>query len=70
VLFTSITLIGSISSASLDAYATAASVMPISKAYEFLDTLGIGYIIVQSDKEIVISKNIASHVKNLSNFSK
>lgn len=70
VLFTSITLIGSISSASLDAYATAASVMPISKAYEFLDTLGIAYIIVQSDKEIVISKNIASHVKNLSNFSK
>ncbi len=70
VLFASITLIGSISSASLDAYATTASVMPISKAYEFLDTLGIGYIIVQSDKEIVISKNIASHVKNLSNFSK
>ncbi|ABB44466.1 ApbE-like lipoprotein [Sulfurimonas denitrificans DSM 1251] len=70
MLFASITLISSLSSASLDAYATAASVMPTNKAYEFLDTLDVAYIIVQSDKEIVISKNIASYVKNLSNFSK
>lgn len=69
-LFASITLIGYISSASLDAYATAASVMPLHVAYEFLDRIGVGYIIVRSDKEVIISKDIAKYIKNLSNFSK
>lgn len=69
-LFASITLIGTMKSASLDAYATAASVMPIKRAYEFLDSIDVGYIIVQSDKKVVISKNIAVYIKNLSNFSK
>jgi thiamine biosynthesis lipoprotein len=64
-LFISITLIGELSSSDLDAYATAASVMPTKKAYEFLDSLGVGYIVMQSDEEIVISKNIAKYAKNL-----
>ncbi len=63
--FISITLIGELSSSDLDAYATAASVMPVKKAYEFLDALGVGYIIMQSDEEMVISKNIAKYAKNL-----
>ncbi|MFA5232939.1 MAG: FAD:protein FMN transferase [Sulfurimonas sp.] len=63
--FISITLIGELSNSDLDAYATAASVMPIKTAYEFLDVLGVGYIIMQSDEEIVISKNITKYAKNL-----
>lgn len=64
-LFVSITLVSNISSSDLDAYATAASVMPIKKAYEFLDALGVGYIVMQSDGELVVSKNISEYTKNL-----
>jgi len=63
--FISVTLIGDISSSDLDAYATAASVMPKDKAYEFLECLGIAYIILQNDKELVISKNISKFTNNL-----
>lgn len=63
--FISITLIGELLNSDLDAYATAASVMPAKMAYEFLESLGVGYIIMQSDEEIVISKNIAKYAKNL-----
>ncbi|TKI70054.1 FAD:protein FMN transferase [Sulfurimonas crateris] len=64
-LFVSITLVSEISSSDLDAYATAASVMPMKKAYEFLDALGVGYIVMQSDGELVIGKNISEYTKNL-----
>ena len=70
MLFASITLIGTMKSSSLDAYATAASVMPLHVAYKFLNSIGVGYIIVRSDKEIVVSKDITRYIKNLSNFSK
>jgi thiamine biosynthesis lipoprotein len=63
--FISVTLIGELDSADLDAYTTAACVMPLKKAYEFLDSLGVGYIVLQSDYEIVISKNINNYAKNL-----
>ncbi|MDP2893476.1 MAG: FAD:protein FMN transferase [Sulfurimonas sp.] len=63
--FISITLVGEMSSSDLDAYATAASVMPIKKAYKFLKTLGVGYIVLQSDKKLVISKNISKYTKKL-----
>lgn len=63
--FISITFIGELSSSDLDAYATAVSVMPVKKAYEFLDSLGVGYIILESDKKLIISKNIAKYTKNL-----
>ena len=64
-LFVSITLVSDISSSDLDAYATAASVMPTKKAYEFLDSLEVGYIVMQSDGELVVSKNISEYTKNL-----
>ncbi len=49
----------------LDAYATASSVMPIKKAYEFLESLGVAYIVLQSDKNLVISENISKYTENL-----
>jgi thiamine biosynthesis lipoprotein len=61
--FISITLVGDMPNSHLDAYATAASVMPIQKAYEFLDKIGVGYVVLQSDRELVISKNIYKFVK-------
>ena len=63
--FISITLISSMPSSDLDAYATAASVMPIKKAYEFLDSLDLAYIILQSDMELVVSQNIFKFADNL-----
>ncbi len=63
--FISITLIGDMQSSDLDAYATASSVMPAKKAYEFLDSLGIAYIVLQSDKKLVISDNITDYTKGL-----
>lgn len=63
--FISITLIGSLRSADLDAYATAASVMPMKKAYSFLDSLGVAYIILQSDGRLEVSRNIKMYTQNL-----
>lgn len=63
--FVSITLIGYIASSDLDAYATASSVMPVDKAYKFLKELGVGYIVLQSDKNLIISDNIQEYTKNL-----
>ncbi|MFT7859762.1 MAG: FAD:protein FMN transferase [Sulfurimonas sp.] len=64
-LFSSITLIAPISNALLDAYATAVSVMPKEKAYNFLKEQQIAYIILESDGSLHISKNILDYVKNL-----
>ena len=50
--FVSITLVGELSSSDLDAYATASSVMSIKKAYVFLDSLGVDYIVLQSDGKL------------------
>lgn len=63
--FVSITLISDMSSSDLDAYATASSVMPMKKAYEFLESIGVGYIVLQSDKNLVISDNISKYTENL-----
>ncbi|MDA7816646.1 FAD:protein FMN transferase [Sulfurimonas sp.] len=63
--FISITLISDISNSALDAYATATSVMPTQKAYEFLESIGVGYIVLQSDKRLVVSDNISKYTKNL-----
>ena len=57
--FVSITLIGEADSADLDAYTTAASVMPKAKAYEFLDSLDVAYIVVQSDGVIKKAGNLS-----------
>ena len=63
--FISVTLIGELSNSDLDAYATAISVMPLKEAYKFLQKIKVGYIILQSDKELVISKNISKYADNL-----
>ena len=63
--FISITLISSIPSSDLDAYATAASVMPTKKAYEFLDSLDLAYIVLQSNMQLRISPNIFKFADNL-----
>ncbi|MFT5661040.1 MAG: thiamine biosynthesis lipoprotein [Sulfurimonas sp.] len=63
--FISITLISELPSSDLDAYATAASVMPIKKAYEFLNGHDLAYIIMQSDRKLRFSDNISRYVKDL-----
>lgn len=63
--FSSITLISQISSSDLDAYATAISVMPKEKAYSFLASKSIAYIILQSDSRLIVSQNINEFVKEL-----
>ena len=63
--FASITLISKFPNSDLDAYATAASVMPKEKAYRFLDSLELAYVVVEVDKSVVVSKNIELFVKSL-----
>jgi thiamine biosynthesis lipoprotein len=61
--FISLTLISHLPNSDIDAYATAASVMSSEKAYAFLDTLPLAYIILQADKKLVVSQNINKYVK-------
>ena len=42
----SITLIGTVDNASLDAYTTAVSVMPVEKAVSFLEKKKLGFILI------------------------
>ena len=57
--FASITLISKThSNSDLDAYATAASVMPKELAYTFLDSLDLVYVVLESDKSLHISQDI------------
>ncbi len=63
--FVSITLISSIPSSDLDAYATTASVMPLKKAYKFLDSMDVAYIVIQSNKELGLSDNLSKYINNL-----
>ena len=66
VNFISVTLISKqLSSARLDAYATAVSVMPPKKACHFLDSKKLGYIILQADKKLLLSSNIADYAQEL-----
>lgn len=64
--FISITLISQeLSSSDLDAYATAVSVMPKKRAYAFLDTLTLGYIVLSVNKTLIVSKNIDEYTTDL-----
>lgn len=63
--FASITLISHGSNGDLDAYATAASVMPFVEAAAFLERMGVGYILVHTDKTKVVSKNLTRFVIGL-----
>ena len=61
--FISITLISTLPNSDIDAYATAASVMPKELAYEFLDSLDVAYVVLESDRKLVVSENISLYVK-------
>lgn len=65
-VFVSITLVSKMKSSDLDAYATAASVMPKAKAYKFLDSLNLGYLILQSDGVMLCSNNLSKFIEILS----
>ena len=60
--FISVTLISKLPSATLDAFATAVSVMPPKQAHDFLSSYPLAYIILQTDKKLIVSKNIKSYV--------
>ncbi|WP_457747882.1 FAD:protein FMN transferase [Sulfurimonas sp.] len=63
--FISITLISKLPNSDLDAYATAASVMPAKEAYAFLDSMKIAYIILDTNKKLHISSNIDKFTQEL-----
>ncbi len=63
--FASITLVGQSRNSDLDAYATAASVMPRSEAIKFLDTLKVGYLLITA-KGHKIEKNMARYTQAFS----
>ena len=63
--FISITLIGTLPSSDLDAYATAVSVMPTRKAFAFLNSLGLAFLVLDSEKKLYVSENIDSFVDEL-----
>ena len=55
--FISITLIAKLPSSDLDAYATAASVMPSELAFKFLDSLELAYVVLDTQKLLTVSEN-------------
>lgn len=63
--FTSITLISALPSSDLDAYATAVSVMPKQKAFEFLKSLDAAFVVLDNEKQLYVSENIYEFVKDL-----
>ncbi len=63
--FASITLISRGSNSDIDAYATAASVMSFEKAVAFLEQRDVGYILITTSGERIVSENIARFVEGL-----
>jgi FAD:protein FMN transferase len=63
--FASVTLIGTTDNSDLDAWTTAASVMPPNKALTFLQTLPVAYILVYSDGTIVESSDLSDYVSRV-----
>jgi thiamine biosynthesis lipoprotein len=59
-LFASVTLISHGFNSDIDAYATAASVMPLAKAIAFLEKRGVGYILITNGGERYVSKNMGT----------
>ena len=64
-LFASITLLSHGTNSDIDAYATAASVMPLEKAITFLDGLDVGYVLITNSGERYINDNIERFIENL-----
>ncbi len=65
--FASITLVSNIrSNSDLDAYATAASVMPKVEAFTFLNSLkNVGYLVIDNEKKLVMNEEFKSLTKGL-----
>ena len=63
--FISITLVSKLPSVDLDAYATAASVMPRKKAFEFLDAMEAGYVVLDINRTLTVSENMKNYVERL-----
>ncbi len=61
-VFASITLFSYGANADIDAWATAASVMPYDDALRFLDARGVGYVIYTVSGERILSKNLDTFV--------
>lgn len=64
-IFASITLVGKQRNSDLDAYATAASVMPLDKALSFLGGLDAAYILIMADGGEIRSPNLSMFVSEL-----
>ncbi len=61
--FASITLVStSLRNSDLDAYATAASVMPIEQAIRFLNNLELAYVIITTQKERLQSAQLSTYL--------
>ncbi len=63
--FASITLISLGNNSDIDAYATAAAVMPYEKAVAFLEQCGVGYVLILTNGERIVSANIDRYVLDL-----
>jgi len=61
-VFASVTLIGAADSSDLDAWTTAASVMPPQRALAFLASLPVAYVLVYNDGTIVKSADLGRYV--------
>ena len=61
--FSSITLLSYGNNSDIDAYATAASVMPLTKAILFLDHLDLAYILITLKGDRYVSKNLDGYVE-------
>ncbi len=64
-VFASITLVSHGANSDIDAYATAASVMPLEKAISFLDGLGVGYVLITNGGEQYINDDMDTFVDSL-----
>lgn len=63
--FASITLLSHGYNSDIDAYATAASVMPLEKAISFLDGLDVGYVLITNSGDQYINDDLDSYVRQL-----
>ena len=68
-VFASITLLSHGANSDIDAYATAASVMPLEKAIMFLDSLDVGYVLITNGGNQYINDDLDTFVEGL-RFSK
>jgi len=65
-MFASITLLSHGANSDIDAYATAASVMPLEKSITFLDGLDVGYVLITNGGEQYVNDNLDKFVEVLS----